>query len=222
MSDGSGGTKQRLRDAAIATVRERGIAGVSARTVAAEAGVNQAVIYYHFGSLHGLLTDASTHATEARVAGYRERLAAVSTVDGLVDVARALHAEERELGNVQVLAQMLAGAQTDEHLAPGTAAALQLWIDEVEATLHRLLDDTVLAPLVDVPALARALSASFVGVELLDGLAGEEALPTLDALEQLAGLVQVVLDLGPVASAALRRRVQRTTTRRAPPPGPSA
>lgn len=210
MTDEPGGTKQRLRDAAIATVRERGIAGVSARTVAAEAGVNQAVIYYHFGSLHALLNDASTHATEARVARYRERLADVRTVDELVDVARTLHAEERELGNVQVLAQMLAGAQTDVDLAPATAAALQLWIDEVETTLHRLLDDTVLAPLVDVPSLARAVSAAFVGVELMDGIAGQEDLPTLDALEQLAGLVQVVLDLGPVASAALRRRVQRT------------
>lgn len=209
MSDEPGGTKQKLRDAAIATVRERGIAGVSARTVAAEAGVNQAVIYYHFGSLHALLSDASTHTTAARVARYRERFAEVRTVDELVDVARALHAEERELGNVQVLAQMLAGAQTDDDLAPGTAAALQLWIDEVETTLHRLLDDTVLAPLVDVPSLARAVSATFVGVELIDGVAAPEGLPTLDALEQLAGLVQVVLDLGPVASAALRRRVQR-------------
>jgi AcrR family transcriptional regulator len=214
VTDEPGGTKQRLRDAAIATVRERGIAGVSARTVAAEAGVNQAVIYYHFGSLHALLSDASTHATEARVARYRERLAAVRTVDELVEVARTLHAEERELGNVQVLAQLLAGAQTDEDLAPATAAALQLWIDEVEASLHRLLDDTVLAPLVDVPSLARAVSAAFVGVELMDGIAGQEDLPTLDALEQLAGLVQVVLDLGPVASAALRRRLQRTPRNR--------
>lgn len=211
MTDEPGGTKQRLRDAAIATVRERGIAGVSARTVAAEAGVNQAVIYYHFGSLHELLSDATTHATAARIAGYRERFAAITSVDELVDVARALHAEERELGNVQVLAQMLAGAQTDPHLAPATSAALQLWIDEVEATLRRLLDDTVLGPLVDVPALARAVSAAFIGVELLDGTAGDDALPTLDALDQLAGLVQVVLDLGPVASAALRRRVHRST-----------
>lgn len=214
MTDEPTGTKQRLREAAITTVRERGIAGVSARTVAAHAGVNQAVIYYHFGSLHGLLSDASTHATAARVAAYRDRLAEVASVDELVDVARALHAEERERGNVQVLAQMLAGAQTDRDLAPATAQALQLWIDEVEATLHRLLDDTVLAPLVDVPSLARAVSAAFIGVELLDGIAGEDSLPTLDALEQLAGLVQVVLDLGPVASAALRRRVQRTSRSR--------
>jgi AcrR family transcriptional regulator len=209
-------TKQRLRDAALLTVRERGIAGVSARTVAANAGVNQAVIYYHFGSLHALLEDASLHATAARVATYRARFAEVDSLDGLVEVARELHAEEAELGNVTVLAQMLAGAQTDEQLAPSTSAALQLWIDEVEATLDRLLDGTVLADLVDVPALARGVSAAFVGIELVDGVAGEDDLPTLGALTQLAALVQVVLDLGPVASTALRRRVHRTVRDRRP------
>jgi AcrR family transcriptional regulator len=209
----TGTTKERLREAAIATVRERGIAGVSARTVAANAGTNQASIYYHFGSLDELLSDAARAATAGRVAAHRDRLASVSSVAELVEVARALHAEERELGNVTVLAQMLAGAQHDRALAEGTTAALQLWIVEVEATLRRLLAGSLLEELVDVPALARGVSAAFVGVELLDGASEDTELPTLDALAQLAGLVQVVLDLGPLASAALRRRLQRVPRR---------
>ena len=204
----------RLRDAALQTVREVGIAGVSARTVAARAGVNQASIYYHFGSLHGLLTTASLAATEARVAVHRPRFAAVTTVSELVDLARAIHAEERALGNVTVLAQMLAGAQTDEQLAAPTAQAVQLWVVEVEATLDRLLAGTAVAELVDTRVLARGVSAAFVGTELLDGVDGDGvALPTLDALEQLGGVVQVVLDLGPVASTALRRWLERRTSR---------
>ncbi|MEX0835655.1 MAG: TetR/AcrR family transcriptional regulator [Nitriliruptor sp.] len=206
-----GTTKDRLREAAIATVRERGIAGVSARTVAANAGANQASIYYHFGSLDALLSDAAQAATAGRVAAHRDRLAAVASVSELVEVARSLHAEERELGNVTVLAQMLAGAQHDRVLAEGTTAALQLWIDEVEATLQRLLAGSLLEELVDLPALARGVSAAFVGVELLDGSEDDGELPTLDALTQLAGLVQVVLDLGPVAGAAIRRHVKRST-----------
>jgi AcrR family transcriptional regulator len=203
------GTKDRLRGAALATVRELGIAGTSARTVAARADCNQAAIYYHFGSLHELLTEASLRATELRVATYRERLAGVSSVPELITLASELHAEEHRLGNVTVLAQMLAGGQADDDLRAPTAAALQLWVDEVEATLHRLLDGTPLDGLLDVPALARAVSAAFVGMELVDGVAGEDGLPTLDGVTQLAGLVQVVLDLGPVASAALRRRLGR-------------
>jgi AcrR family transcriptional regulator len=202
-------TRARLRDAALATVLELGIAGVSARTVASRAGCNQASIYYHFGSLHGLLTDASLRATEQRVETYRDRLAEVTSVTELVDVARELHAEEHRLGNVTVLAQMLAGARTDPELRGPTAAALRRWIVEVETTLRRLLDGSVLAEVVDVPSLARAISAAFVGIELVDGVEGDEAIPTLDGIAQLAAVVQVVLDLGPVASASLRRRVAR-------------
>jgi AcrR family transcriptional regulator len=211
-------TRARLRVAALETVRELGIAGVSARTVASRAGCNQAAIYYHFGSLHGLLTDASLRATEERVATYRDRLAQVTSILELVDVAAELHAEEHRLGNVTVLAQMLAGAQADPELRGPVAAALRRWMVEVETTLRRLLAGSVLEDVVDVPALARAISAAFVGIELVDGVEGDDAIPTLDGVAQLAGLVQVVLDLGPVASAALRRRVARVT-RASPRPG---
>ena len=80
-------TKARLRAAAISTIRELGIAGVSARTVASRADCNQAAIYYHFGSLHDLLADACVAATQARVAAHRDRLASVTTVPELIEVA---------------------------------------------------------------------------------------------------------------------------------------
>lgn len=213
-ADRAGPTRRRLRDAALATVRERGIAGVSARTVAARAEVNQASIYYHFGSLHGLLADASLRATEARVAAYRPEFAATTSVAELVDLARSIHAQEQQRGNVAVLAQMLAGARAEPRLQEATAAAVHLWVVEVEGTLDRLLAGTAVHGLLDTETLARALSAAFVGTELLDGVSDDaSALPTLDALEQLAGLVEVVLELGPVASGVLRRWLERRTSR---------
>lgn len=203
--------RERLLDAALLTVRELGIAGVSARTVAARAGCNQAAIYYHYGSLTALLGAACHHATAARVEVWRPRLDAVDSVEALVALARRLHAEEHELGNVQVLAQMLAGAQADPALTTPTADALELWTAEIERTLRRLLDGTVLDTMVDVSALGRAVSAAFVGIELVDGLGDPNGtvLPTLDAVEELGALLQVVLDLGPMAAATLRRRVRR-------------
>ena len=44
-------TRTRLLDGALETLRTRGIAGVSARTIAAAAGVNQALVFYHFGGV---------------------------------------------------------------------------------------------------------------------------------------------------------------------------
>ena len=69
-----------------------------------------------------------------------------------------------------VLAQLLAGAQSDEQLAEPTARALALWIAEVETVLRRLLAQTPLADLADPAGLARAVSAAFIGLELFEGV----------------------------------------------------
>ncbi|HLL67339.1 MAG TPA: TetR/AcrR family transcriptional regulator [Micromonosporaceae bacterium] len=206
-------TKQRLLDGALTALREHGIAGVSARTIAAAAGVNQALVFYHFGSVDNLLVAACTASTAARVAQYSEQFAGVSSLRELLDVGRALHAQERSLGNVSVLAQLLAGAQIDTKLALPTAASLQLWIDEIESVLSRLLIGTPFAEIADVPGLARALAAAFVGIELYEGVDPDGALQAMAALEQLAILVEVVDALGPVARRALRSKINKAATR---------
>jgi AcrR family transcriptional regulator len=201
-------TKQRLIDGALAAIRTHGIAGVSARTVAAAAGVNQALVFYHFGTVDDLLAAACHAATAERVASYRERFAAVGSLRELLEVGRGLHAEESRLGNVTVLAQMLAGAQTEDRLAAPVAAALGLWTDEIEAVLHRLLDDSPIAEVADPAGLARAVAAGFVGLELYEGVDPAGADAALEALQRLALLLDVVEDLGPVARTALRRRTR--------------
>ena len=206
-------TKQRLVEGAVQAVRTHGIAGVSARTVAAAAGVNQALVFYHFGTVDELLATAMQAATAERVAGYRERFAAVGSLRELLDLGRALHDEERRQGNVAVLAQLLAGAQTEAKLAAPVAAALRQWTDELEAVLRRVLADSPLADLADPVGLARTVSAAFIGLELYEGVDPAAANAALDALEQLAVLVDVVEDLGPVARRALRSRARRASAR---------
>jgi AcrR family transcriptional regulator len=204
-------TKQRLLDGAIAAIREHGIAGVSARTIAAAAGVNQALVFYHFGTVHELLAAACTTSTAARVKDYAERFATVRSLPELLDLGRALHAQESSLGNVSVLAQLLAGAQNDAQLAPPTAAALRLWTDQIESVLHRILTGSPMADVTDIPGLAKAVSASFIGLELYEGVDQAGANQAIAALEQLAALVDVIDDLGPIARRALRTRLDRAT-----------
>jgi DNA-binding transcriptional regulator YbjK len=72
--------RSKLPDGAAQTRRGLGIAKVSARTVAAAARVNQALVFYPFGSLDALLTEACLHATRARVEGYRADFAAVTSL----------------------------------------------------------------------------------------------------------------------------------------------
>jgi AcrR family transcriptional regulator len=217
----SGTTRQRLIDGALETVRQHGIAATSARTIAATAEVNQALIFYHFGSVHALLAEACRHATGIRIEQFRTRLAAVDTVNGLLSLGRVLHSEERALGNLAVLAQLLAGAQRDEQLAPAVAGALRMWTAEIEAVLSRLLTDHPLAAAFDIPGLAVAVSAGFVGIELFDGVDGPAAATALDALERLAVLIDVADELGPVATRVLRRRLAGAGAAKQPPTGSS-
>ncbi|KOX24513.1 TetR family transcriptional regulator [Saccharothrix sp. NRRL B-16348] len=205
-------TRQRLIDGAIDTIRRHGITGTSARTIAATAGVNQALVFYHFGSVHELLEAACLAATEARVASFAAGLDEVADLRELLDLGRRLHAEERSLGNVMVLAQLLAGAQSDPELAKATSAALELWIRPVERALDRLLADSPLADVVDTAGLARAVCAGFIGLELFEGVDPAGAHAALDALERLAALVDVVQDLGPVARRALHAKLRRSAT----------
>jgi len=208
-----GDTRQRLIDGAVETVRQNGIAGTSARSVAAVTGVNQALIFYHFGSLADLLTEAVRVATRARVDAYRDRLAAVGSLRELLSLGRTLHEEERELGNVTVLAQLLAGSQGDPRLAEATAAALSLWVAELERTLHRLLVRSPLRAVLDVPGLAYAVSAAFIGMEMVEAADPAHSRRALDALDRLGVLLEVMEDLGPVATAALRRKLTRAAGR---------
>ena len=209
----SSDTRDRLLQGTIDALRTQGIAGVSARTIAAAAGVNQALVFYHFGSVDELVAAAAMWSTEREVAGYRERLDGVRSLRELQRVGRDLHAHESATGNVTVLGQMLAGAQTNPALAAATRDALALWTVEIERVLTRVLADSPLGEVADVPGLARAVSASFIGMELLAAVDPEGDRAAFRALDQLGALLEYLDDLGPAARVAARRAV-RTAVRR--------
>ncbi|WP_407940780.1 TetR/AcrR family transcriptional regulator [Nonomuraea antri] len=202
-------TRSKLLDAALETLKTQGIAGVSARSIATAAGVNQALVFYHFGSVDRLLADAIEYGSEQRVALYRERFATVSSLGELLDLGRELHAEERAEGSVSALAQLLAGSQTDAELAPATANGLNVWIAEVELALGRVLAQTPLAEFVDVAGLAKATAAAFVGLELYEGVDPAGAGQAMNALEDLGALVAILDDMGPLVRRAVRGRLRR-------------
>ena len=207
-----GSTRERLLGATLRTVAEHGIAKVSARTVAAAAGVNQALVFYHFGSVEELLAAACERGARERVERHRAALEQVGSLSELVALARRIDEQERAAGNVALLGQLLAGAQSHPALAAPTAAGLGLWVAEVERVLLRLLERTPLHGVVDVPGLARAVSASFVGLELYEAVDADGARAALAALEQLANLLLAFEELGPITDRAVRRRLRRTTS----------
>jgi AcrR family transcriptional regulator len=202
-------TRGKLIDGAIETLRTRGIAGTSARVIAAAAGVNQALVFYHFGTVDSLVDVACRESTASRVALYHDRFAAVGSLRDLLALGRELNVAERDAGNVAVLGQVLAGAQQDPNLAAAARYSLRLWVAEIETVLRRVLADSPVAELTDAAGLAPAVAAAFIGIELYEGVDPDAAASALNTLEALSALAEVLDDLGPVARLALRARLRR-------------
>src|SRR5882757_3601390 len=64
------GTKLQIAEAALQTLRANGFAGSSARAIAHIGGFNQALIFYHFGSVQNALLAALDLISERRLADY--------------------------------------------------------------------------------------------------------------------------------------------------------
>jgi AcrR family transcriptional regulator len=187
-------TRTRILDAALAALRADGIAGVSARSIARHGDFNQALIFYHFGSVEGLLVAVARSESERRSALYAEALREVGSLSELVAVARRLHDEEFQAGTVAALTQMLAGAVGSEDLSRGIREALDPWTSLVGETIARLLSDTPYAELLPAADLTAAVAALFLGIELLTGIDPDAAGGSLfGTMEAVAAVVDGLL-----------------------------
>jgi len=207
-------TRDKLLDATAEILATEGLAAASARAIATRADVNQALVFYHFGSVAELVEASLRRSADLAVATYRNRFDDVTSFSELLALGRQLHATERERGNVARMAQVMAGAQRDETLARAGRYALDQWTRQLEAVIGRLLLDSALRGLVQPKDLARAVAASFLGLELYEGVDPEGATSALLALEALGGLLEVVEGLGPVATRAVRGQVRKATRSR--------
>jgi AcrR family transcriptional regulator len=189
-SDGTP-TRQALIEAARTTLSGKGFGGASARAIAAEAGVNQALVFYHFGSVTSLLLAALDETSRQRMHEYSSAVESAGSLPELVDAAASVFNLDLAGGHISVLAEMIAGASSVPGLGPEVAARMTPWIDFAEATIHKAMDMSPLASLVPASDAAYAIVALYLGIEMLAHLDGDRA--RADSLfataRQLVGLV---------------------------------
>ena len=191
-------TRAKMIEAALASLHEEGILGASARAIANRGGFTQGLIFYHFGSVNDLLLAAVDELSGRRARRYEERLEGVTTLRELVAVAGELHAEDLEEGHITVLSQMLAAAATNPDLRAPLRDRFEPWIAIVDRTLARAVEGTPYAQLAPTRDLALAVTALFVGLELLLNLESDEAgadVRVFKTIELLAGLLEGLIGL---------------------------
>src|SRR5579863_5611902 len=92
------GTKATIAQAALETLKTRGFAGTSAREIAKAGGFNQALIFYHFGSVQKVLLAALDLVSERRMRAYKPAFEAAGTLSELATLAAAIYREDIDNG----------------------------------------------------------------------------------------------------------------------------
>ncbi len=184
-------TRAKILMAAQATLREDGITQASARNIARRGNFNQALIFYHFGSVEGLLIAVAMEEGRTRADNYAQQFAAITRLSELVTAARTVHVEEVAIGGPTILTQLLAGSLSSDALATGILDAMKPWMALVEQAITASLGSSPLGTLAPADDLAFATASLFVGMELLTSLepGAGRADRLFDTFGRFAGLI---------------------------------
>jgi AcrR family transcriptional regulator len=197
-SSRSAGTRTKLIDAAIGTLKEEGFSGASARAIAERAGLNQGLIFYHFGSVANLLLAGLDSVSARRMGQYGEAVDRVGSPTELVDVATAIFREDLDAGYVAVLVEMIAGASSTPGLGSEVSARLGPWFAFAEQAVTTALGPPLdgLLPPGDV---AYAIVALYLGLEMLTHLDGDRAraLGLFAHAKNLAAVLEAMTPVSP-------------------------
>lgn len=187
-------TRERIIDAARETVAAEGVAATSARAIARRGGFNQALIFYHFGSVTALLLEAFRATSDEQVEKYRSAAAEVTGLVDLVAMARRLHAEDLQSGSVAAITQLMAAATPGDEVGAAILDGFGAWIQIVEESLIRATPPA-LQGLISTREAAYAISAMFLGIELMERLDPErsEAEAVFEMMGDMASLASSFL-----------------------------
>ena len=178
------GTKLEIVQAALETLKMVGLHGASARAIARAGSFNQALIFYHFGSVRNLLLAGLDLVSARRMEAYRPVFTEARTIPELASLAREIYRADLEQGYVTVLGELVAGGMSDRELGRAVVARIEPWIEMVERKLKELLAGSVFEAIVSPRDVAFAIVALYLGIDMLSHLAEDH------------GAAESLLDLG--------------------------
>ena len=190
-------TRAALIKAALETLRSEGFRGTTARAIAGRAGVNQALVYYHFGGVDRLLLTALDATSAERLDAYRTAMAAAGNAEERVAAARRLYQEDVESGHATAISELLAASLARPELRDALLERMNPWLALAEDVLRDVAGGTPLGELVPLHDVASALVALYLGLNLLSRLD-----PANAQAESLFELMERVVPLMPPPSTS--------------------
>jgi AcrR family transcriptional regulator len=135
--------------------------------IAAEASANQALIFYHYGTVNGLLLAALDAVSARRMATLGVLVESATTLAALMEALEQVVTEDTRSGDLAALVALLDAGRGDAALARAVAERLAPWQALTERAIRRVVDTHLLGALVPVPVVARLAMATVLGLELL-------------------------------------------------------
>jgi AcrR family transcriptional regulator len=180
-------TRGKIAQAAVELVGELGWDAVTTRAVAARAGVNQALVHYHFGSMDALLRGAVVAALEEGIGQAAGPLVeADSLAEGLGGSADAIAHFDLETPAANLLIEAMVRAMRDPGLAEVIVGGLQAFRDLVSAQVRAAISAG------EAPADLSPEASGVLIAAALDGLLFHRI---IDPTTQVEGVRDVLLRL---------------------------
>ena len=188
-------TQQQLMAAALEVMGTKGMEGATARAIADQAGVNQSLIFYHFGSVTQLLIAAVNDMSDTRFAVYEIALSKATTIDDLLKITFEVFEEDRHGPSYVVLSQMVSGAQNVAEIATALEPLFEKFIALTKTSLQRILGDIELPVGLTFDDIAIGIISLFLGVRLIGSI------PKYD--NNVDSLLKKVQNAGPLINLML-------------------
>jgi AcrR family transcriptional regulator len=189
-----GQTKGKILEAAFKRLAREGYAALSVREIAKDAGVNHALINYHFRSKDQLVIEVLDAANRELLARQERMYAEPGGFAEKWAKARAFYESDLASGFVRVQAELWAASMSNAPLREKFLPRVLAWRDVVLGAVREALaaleqGGTTLPPPFTAEVIATWLSEFWLGMEFVDLIGRREERAqhraALDAMQQL-------------------------------------
>ena len=189
-------TKTRILHAAFRTLATQGYAALSVREIAKDAGVNHALINYHFGTKDRLVIAVLDEANRVLLERQRRMYASPGGFAEKWAQARRFYEDDLASGFVRVQAELYAASLSNVELREQFLPRIRAWKNVVlEAVRDALqMHSPRLPEGFDAEAIATLISEFWLGMEFARLIGGDEEQarhePALDAIGRMLAALE--------------------------------
>ena len=160
-----GSTRKRILEATVELMAEIGIDRVRTRAIAERAGVNPALVHYHFGSIAALVMEAAEYALLQELGPSIDVFVSAATVqEGITAILEWIEQRAERTPGATILAEAMVKATRDPAFRRWTTQASRRFRAIILERLMTARANHEIAPELDVEATAVLLAAALDGL----------------------------------------------------------